>query len=974
MKYIVGIDLGTTNSALAFIEIEHISLPIQTFLIPQLTDAGKIESLSNLPSFCYLSRDEEWSKGALKLPWKKESNVIAGEFAKIQGARVPTRLIQSAKSWLAHVGANRTDKILPLEASDPSQRMSPVEVSTVYLNHLKEAWNAKVAKGDPALELEEQEIILTVPASFDEVARALTVEAARQTGLSHVTLLEEPQAAFYHWISKNEKQWENQFNLKPAVQGAKAMQDFDSESLSMGAEHSQKGKAASIESDCGSKDWVDLAPSIAGFRFKENQTILVCDVGGGTTDFSLIEIGKRGETLNFQRMAVGDHLLLGGDNIDAALAHYIEEKIRKQGFHITDNQWSLILAEARTAKEGLLGSTTVQTYHGVLQGSGSSVVKGSISFAITREEIENFLLNGFFPILPFHEAIQLKKSRGIRTMGLPYEDDPAITKHLADFLHRSSSEKKKGIDFILFNGGTFKAEIFQEAIEKSLSLWFPETPVQRLHNPNLDVSVARGAAYYGKVKKGWGVSIGGGSPRSYYIKIEIKNPRDDFGGGSETKALTILSRGSEEGKVSYPEQLFSLRPNTPVSFQLLSSHVRLNDKEGDCLTIDPNEMQMLSPICTILSYGKKKGGQEEVKTIPVKLGICLTPIGTIDLWLQSQISDHRWNLQFQIRSSKQLQSVSIDETFEAEDLKEPKHLIESLFDPKSSMQPKEIMEVLEKTIGLPRRDWGLTLLRSLAESLLNKAKNRKLSLAHEARWWNLAGFFMRPGFGFPLDDFRMKELWKILLAELKQPKAHDVYIQMCICIRRLAGGFNKGQHIQLASEFLGSIVDKKTGKIEIKRKSDLYLYTEKLRALASLERLDLSYKSQLGEALVKRMLAEIPTAAEFWALGRIGARHLFYGSAGQVIPSETARHWLDRLLTIETKEENKENTLFLLKQLARKTDKRELNLPADSIKKIVQTYPELENDLMNEHPISIFEQEQAFGDQLPAGLVLDQDL
>ena len=384
MRYIIGIDLGTTNCALAFIDTEQAFLPVQIFAIPQLTGIGKVDALPTLPSFCYLVSQGEWAPGSLKLPWKEETAAFVGEFAKLQGARVPTRLVQSAKSWLCNVAANRRDKILPIESADFTQRLSPVEASAKYLAHLRDAWNATIAKGNHELELEEQEIILTVPASFDEVARSLTVEAARQAGFLYFTLLEEPQAAFYSWISQHEQEWQKEF--------------------------------------------------------KAGDSIIVCDVGGGTTDFSLIEIQQREGKLSFQRMAVGDHLLLGGDNIDAALAHYMEQKLQKEGYPpLESTQWLQLKAEARAAKETLLSpdARLDDACSIVLHGTGSHVVKGSISVTICREEVENLLLKGFFAYHPLPEALQLRRSRGFRTMGLPYEDEPLITKHLAHFLQQA---------------------------------------------------------------------------------------------------------------------------------------------------------------------------------------------------------------------------------------------------------------------------------------------------------------------------------------------------------------------------------------------------------------------------------------------------------------------------------------------------------------------------------------------------------
>ncbi len=925
MRYIIGIDLGTTNCAMAYVDTEHPSLAIHSFPIPQLIMEGRVDSLPTLPSFCYLIDPSEWAPGALKLPWKEETSTFVGQFAKVQGARTSTRLIQSAKSWLCHVAANRRDKILPVEAP-LSQRLSPVQASSRYLIHLKEAWNTSMAKGDPSLELEEQEIILTVPASFDEVARSLTVEAARQAGFVHLTLLEEPQAAFYSWISQHEEAWK--------------------------------------------------------IKFKAGDSILVCDVGGGTTDFSLIEIQSQGEELSFQRLAVGDHLLLGGDNMDVALAHYIENKWQVERHPPLDSsQWNALLAAVRSAKEHLLTGKLEPkaTYPIVLQGTGASVVRGSFSTTIQRKEIESLLLEGFFGYFPLSEALQLRRSRGFRTMGLPYEDEPSITKHLAHFLQQAGRlGTGKGIDYLLFNGGVFKGEFFQQALERTFSAWFPKTPIQCLASASLDLAVARGAAYYGKVRRGFGVAIGGGLPRSYYLRIDVKESY----GSTLSKALTLLQRGAQEGHSFQPGTIFHLRANTPVAFHLLTSHVRLHDQEGDLVDIDRGEMQPLPPIQTLLRFGK--GALERGKDnplLPVKLGIRLTPLGIVELWLQSQVSTHQWALEFQLRSATGQEALAAlpltnrqDEQFEKGYLEEAKKSVETLFLEEPSFKPRDIMERLEKEIGLPREKWGPSLLRGLWEPLLKGASKRKRSLEHEARWWNLAGFFLRPGYGYPLDDFRIKELWKILLSDWKSPKGADCLIQLWICLRRLAGGLNKGQQIQLANEWLPTLWEARGGKIERKRQGDLYPYSEKIRFLASLERLDVATKIRLGDALVERLLQPSPLSCDYWALGRIGARHLIEGSIGQVVPKERCMQWIERLFAHPPLVQEKEKMIPLLAQLARKTDHRELNLPDRLIQEILRLYPDefLKKRLLEEHRLTQEEQEEIFGESLPAGLILEK--
>jgi molecular chaperone DnaK (HSP70) len=914
MRYIIGIDLGTTNSALSYIDTEHSYLTVQSFSIPQLGGVNRVQSSLTLPSFCYLVLPGEWPEGSLSLPWNSNPTLFAGQFAKKQGARVPTRLIQSAKSWLCNVSANRREKILPVEATDASLRLSPVEASAFYLSHLRDAWNAKMAKGQPSLELEEQEIILTVPASFDEIARSLTVEAARQAGFLHITLLEEPQSAFYSWIAQHEKEWQTLF---------------------------QGGEA-----------------------------ILVCDVGGGTTDFSLIEILEQEGKLTFQRMAVGNHLLLGGDNMDATLAYFIENKIKEQhGVTLDSTQWLRLQAEVRTAKESLLSPINhEEEYKIVLQGTGSSVVKGSLSTTLYSKEVKQLLLDGFFGIYPLEEALRLKVTRGVRTMGLPYEDEPLITKHLAKFLDTAQSTKKeKGVDYILFNGGTLKPDLFRSAIEQSLTFWFPHKKLTRLSGENLDLAVTRGAAYYGKVRRGLGVRIQSGLPCSYYLKIVVENPKGEF----STQALTILSRGAQEEHSFCPEQIFSLHPNKPVAFYLLTSHIRLHDKEGELVEIDPVEMQPLPSIQTILRFGKKILPEKET-SLPIRLGIRLTPIGTIDFWLESQVSEHRWDLEFQLRSvtgqeAPHLRAFSNlqDEKFEKGHLDHVTQSIREYFHPHTN--PTKIMEQLESQIGKARNEWGPTLLREMWQILLEVASKRKISTAHEARWWNLAGFFLRPGFGFPLDDFRLKEIWKIVLADLKNTRDSEVLIQMWICFRRIAGGLNKGQQMQIATEIFPLVLDKKTGKLGGKHKNELYAYSERIRALAALERIDVSMKIRLGHALVERISQSQGASHEFWALSRIGARHLLHASIGAVIPKDIVVSWIEKLLNSAPTQ--KENLQFVLTQFARKTDHREINLPDNLIKKIVHAFPSIQSSL-KETQISHADQNKIFGDHLPMGLTL----
>lgn len=905
MRYIIGIDLGTTNCCVSYVDTENPKLSIQPFKILQLTAPGYIEEKQSLPSFCYLTTPQEWPTGALNLPWKNHEKQLVGYLALEQGAKVPTRVVQSAKSWLCHAAANRREKILPVEANDRSLCVSPVEATAAYLRHIKEAWNHQIAQNDPQAEFESQDIVITVPASFDEVSRSLTIEAAKLAGLTNMSLLEEPQAAFYSWISNHESQWEKL--LQPG------------------------------------------------------NTILVCDVGGGTTDFSLMEVVQQGDKLSIQRMAVGDHLLLGGDNMDAAIAAYLEKKLHTKT-ELSTTQILQLKHESRNVKEKLLQPSVAPNalHQVVIQGSGSSVVSGSISVQISKQELEDLLLNGFFGNHTWEEAIQLKKARGLRTMGLPYEDDPSITKHLANFLLQC---KRSAPNYVLFNGGTMKATGFQTIILKSLRSWFPACDINLLNSESLDYAVGKGAAYYGKVRRGIGVRIQGGIARSYYLGIEVK---------TQTKALTLLPRGSEEDFESQSEQTFLLTPNAPIAFHLYTSHTRLNDQPGDILAIDPNELQLLPPIHTVLRFGKQQ------EKIPVHLGIKLTAIGTLEIWLKSQKTDHRWNLEFQLRNAEgqnnsiaDLGNVRREETFDASYTEAAKKEILNLFSDQSAVNPKNIMETLEKILDRSRRDWPVSILRALADATLQKASIRKKSQVLETRWWNLIGFFLRPGFGYPLDDFKIKELWKVILGNIKSAKNPELQIQQWICYRRIAGGLNKGQQTQIFSEIWPMIIDKRTGKIEVRNKSEVYAYSEKIRVLGALELLDIATKTKLGTAILERVISRIACEADFWALGRIGARHLLYGSAVNVIPKQLCEQWI---LSLLDKCEVNDQLSNVISQLIRKTDESGLNISQSVIDRVLIKFQDhaqrdyLQTIAKTVSKLSQEEQELSFGDQLPLGL------
>lgn len=922
-RYLVGIDLGTTNSAIAFVDTQAESSfkAVHPFPILQIASKGFVQPRSTLPSFCYQILEGEWSAGEIKLPWNGSSSYMVGEMAREQGALVPTRLVASAKSWLCNASADRLDRILPPTA-EISQRISPVEATRRYLAHMRDAWNHTIARGDHQAEFEQQEIVLTVPASFDEVARTLTAQAAKEAGLTRVTLLEEPQAAFYEWIRAHEDKW--------------------TELLLVG----------------------DL--------------ILVCDVGGGTTDFSLIEVIEQQGVKGFRRLAVGDHLLLGGDNMDVFLAYHIAERFKQMGCdELSPIQWLQVRHEARCAKEVLLAENAEQTHYTVrLQAAGSRVVGGSLSLDLAKNEVQTLLTEGFFALYKRDEATNLKKRSGMRSMGLPYEEDPSITKHLAHFLFQQhGSARDRSPDYVLFNGGAMKPALFQRAIVDSMEHWYGGNRPQILVTQSLDLSVSRGAAYYGKARRGWGVRIGGGTARSYYLKVDVKEGDHAV----SARALTLLPRGSDEGASFESDQTFYLFPNRPVSFQLLSSHVRLDDKQGDLLSILEEEMQALPPLHTVIRFGKNTASDGE--RIPVHLGITLTPLGTLSLWLRSSKTPHRWNLEFQVRkatgqedSLAALDKARNDETHDSAFVENAKGLIQAVFEGEVDVAPGKIMEQLEHALQSPRGDWPPSTLRALADVVLDLAEKRKRSPILQRRWWNLVGFLLRPGCGFPLDDFRLQKVWKCVLMDLKGSGDLETDIQRNIALRRLAGGFSKGQQMQIASALLASTTGKSTKGRALKG-VDLYHYVESMRALAALERIEARIKQRVAEILLERIQRAEAVEAEYWALGRLGSRQLLFGSLAHLVPISYCVEWIQKLMAL--RQPNLHWMAFPLGHMARRVDHPEVNVPqsiTDSVRKLYDSsqLAQRMDKLLQQHAYSDqTQQEELFGESLPSGLLLE---
>jgi len=597
-RYVVGIDLGTTNCALAYADTREAAdgapAAVRTFAIPQVVGVNDVGERPVLPSFLYLSAPKEFPAGGTDLPWKSAPGRVVGAFAREHGMKVPGRLVSSAKSWLSHEGVDRRAAILPWSAADDVEKVSPLAASTAYLSHLRDAWNHQVAGKSTADRLEQQDVLLTVPASFDAVARELTVEAARAAGLEKVTLLEEPQAAFYAWLAKQGDAWRK--------------------------------------------------------KVKVGDILLVCDVGGGTTDFTLISVTDQGGDLALTRQAVGEHILLGGDNMDLALAYAVAAGL-PGGMDALDATQRVALGYAcRAAKEGLFADPKKGSMPVSILGRGSKVIGGAVKTELTRETLTSVLLDGFIPLCAPTDLPARGRRVGLTEIGLPYAADPAVTRHLARFLGRQAGSLHTGgatitPSAVLFNGGVFKAAELRQRVIDVLSSW-SGTAVPALEAADLDLAVAHGAAYYGQVRRGKGVRIRGGAPRSYYVGIESSAPAVP-GVRPPIKAVCVVPMGMEEGtETDVPGAEFGLVVGEPTEFRFLGSTTRRDDPVG--LVLDrwaPDELQELAPLQTSLS--SEEGKPDE--TVPVRLHSNLNEVGTLELWCNSSRDARRWKLEFNVR-------------------------------------------------------------------------------------------------------------------------------------------------------------------------------------------------------------------------------------------------------------------------------------------------------------------------------------
>jgi molecular chaperone DnaK (HSP70) len=890
--WLVGIDLGTTNTVLAYAAPG--TQEVETFAIEQLVAPGEVAPAPLLPSSRYHPAAGELPAGALQLPWPAlqdpggVQDAVVGRLARLLGAHTPGRLVASAKSWLSHHGVDRTAPILPWGAPEDVSKISPLAASASYLAYLRAAWNAR----HPDRLLEQQDLVLTVPASFDEGARALTLEAARLAGLPSLRLLEEPQAALYDWLHRH--------------------------------------RATLLE---------ELA---------DTRLVLVADVGGGTTDFSLVKVELENDQPKLTRIGVGNHLILGGDNMDLALAHLIESRLaaqdgqQSQASRLSAARLAQLTERCRAAKEQLLAPDAPEQVSVTLLGAGSRLVGASRSAALTREDVERIVLDGFFPLNESKEGARRARA-GIVEFGLPYASDPAITRHLADFLrqHAQAAREALGIagdgelpvpapvpDTLLLNGGVFRGAALAQRLADTLSTW-RGAPLRVLHNADPDVAVARGAVAYSLARQGLAPAIESGSARSYFLLLE------DAPQTGKLSAVCLLPRGQQPGlEVRLLGRSFGLRLGRPVRFHLVST---IADPQGhaphpgDLLELDPAEVVRLPAIATVLRAQAK-----ETKTeMPVQLAAALSEVGTLEVHCVAEDgSGQRWKLEFQLRGLDAEAHAGDEDSALPPRLDEALQRIDRIFGSRNqqveSREVRQLRGSLEHLLG-SREHWETPLLRRLFDALMERAKGRRRSAEHERVWLNLAGWCLRPGFGHPLDEWRIEQLWALFDTGAQYHKDSQVRAEWWTLWRRVAGGLSTESQLRLLDDFAFNLQAEPADRA--KRPVTLVDGSEDdmLRLGASLERIPAAYKVEIGDWMLQQIMAippmpkldpkTIATYARYlWALARVGARQSLQSSAHEVATIEAAERWLEILLQLDWK--RIEPAGFAAAHIARKTGDR----------------------------------------------------
>jgi molecular chaperone DnaK (HSP70) len=930
-RYLVGIDLGTTHTVVAYGDGEAPGGLPQIFPIEQLVAAGEVAGRPLLASMRYHPAAGEIPAGDRVLPWGPDPfedpvpDAIMGALAQVLGSRVPGRLVTSAKSWLSHPGVDRTAPILPWGAPPEVKRVSPLDASAGYLRHVRHAWHQRF----PGHPLESQELVLTVPASFDEAARRLTVEAARLAGLPRVRLVEEPQAACYDWLSRHAE---------------------------------------------------GLEEALAGVR-----TLLVCDVGGGTTDLSLIRVDRDGGRPSLVRIGVGDHLMLGGDNMDLALAHLAERRLARTGQPLGAAQLNQLVQQCRGAKERLLAPGAPGSASVTLLGAGARLIGQALTTELGRAEVEGLVVDGFFPETDPGERPQ-RRGAGIVELGLRYAADPAVTRHLAAFLADHAQVlgalSDRGVspaqgfavpDAVLLNGGVFRSEALCQRLLRVLGDWRGGAPV-RLRNQHPELAVARGAVAYALARRGQGTRIGGGSARNLLLQVEGK-------GGEPRRGVCLLPRGSEEGQeLRLRDRVFSLRLGQPVRFNLMATLGGRGFALGELVDLDQTEYRALPPLATVLDgvAGSETGARE----VQVQLAAVLTDIGTLEIDCVAtgdEAPDRepeppgRWRLELQLRGQDAKPGEGAAAVLPGAFCAAVER-IERVYGARiAGVGPKECKQLqgdLERLLGR-RLTWETGLLRALFGALWDGVRRRRRSADHEWLWFNLAGFCLRPGFGHPLDDWRVRQLWSIYEQGVQYQDEARNWAQWWTLWRRVSGGLDRAQQLRI----LGDLEGRLGGAVQRGGKGAKAVALDDLvRLAAGLERLPSGHKERLGARLLGAGRRPTESPQRWWALGRLGARVPFYGSVHDVVSRDLAQEWLEQVLKLDWR--TLEPAAFAATQLARLSGDRERDLSLELRERVVerlrnarapQTWIALVQTVTE---LDSADESLIFGESLPPGLRL----
>ncbi|MEJ2765708.1 Hsp70 family protein [Photobacterium sp. MCCC 1A19761] len=937
-RYLVGIDLGTTHTVVAYAAItdDLESSPVQIFDIDQLIAPGEVARKPLLPSFRYHPAEGEINPSELVLPWDPQPIAgdipvaIIGEFARELGAKVEGRQVVSAKSWLSHTGVDRSEAILPWSAASDVAKVSPVVASASYLNHVRQAWDYH----HPDAKLADQEVVITVPASFDEAARALTLEAAALAGLPDILLLEEPQAVCYDWYANNKAE----------------------------------------------------APQL----LHNIPLLMVCDVGGGTTDLSLIKVSTQDDQLSLDRIGVGDHLMLGGDNLDLALAHRAEQLLHGNQKKLTAAGLSKLIQQTRKVKEQLLSGNAPESAKITLLGSGSRLIGGARSVELSREEVHDIALNGFFPQTEFQDQPSQRQAAVVE-FGLPYAADPAISKHLAQFIGLHDAVCREALlghgndvdenlpaipAAVLLNGGVFNSPLLTERVLSNFSLWRGDS-VTELQNPHPDLAVAYGAVAYAKARHGAQLKIGGGSARSFFLALDDKK--------KGKQGICLLPKGMDEGtEVRLANRKFALTLGEPVRFNLVSSTDDSHTQAGELFDIDSESFVTLPPFIATLDSERDRAAlaANQKDREEVTLACQLTEVGTLQIECVSLSDEHkRWKVEFAIRKdiarlnrgedstlAESVLPARIDEALEA-----IKQVYGGSTKTASNQAIKTLRNRLEKMLG-KRDSWDTPCLRELAGTLLDSKKRRRRSDLHERNWLKLTGFAMRPGFGYPSDDWRMEQIWHLYQQGIQFNTNTQTWSDWWVFWRRVAGGLSQEQQLVILKDIAKYINPSATRNSKLKAEMQERSYEDMVRLAASLEHLPFEKKLQLIEWLFGRLQKPQHAQAHWWAIGRIASRSPFYGSAHNLLTPQHVAYCLPELMNWDWRKEP--YIAFAAVMMSRMTGDRTLDLDDANRQAVIDKLkaskaPESWIQMVSEVKVlTEDETKRVFGDALPTGLRL----